>query len=48
MKKKYTYKNAVIYITIPNPKSETIYKATENFLRRLMVETKGETSKWRL
>lgn len=38
MKKKYIYKNAVVYITIGDESTNRIRDATENFLRKVMLE----------
>ena len=46
MEKKYTYENGIIYVLIPNKESRTIRRATEKFLRKVIVENKGANSKW--
>lgn len=38
MKKKYIYKNAVIYVNISNINMNGVRTATENFLRKVIKE----------
>ena len=40
MGKRYTYKNAVVYIITPENSISNIYKATEMFLKKVLVEQK--------
>jgi ABC-type ATPase involved in cell division len=42
MKKKYIYENAVVYITICDKSTNRIRKATENFLRKVILEKEKE------
>ena len=38
MERTYTYDNAIVHITIPNKSSQHIRKATEIFLKKVMLE----------
>lgn len=38
MKKIYNYKNCVITITVQEENTNTLYKATENFLKKVVKE----------
>lgn len=46
MKKKYTYENGTIYVLLPDKESKTIRRATEEFLRKVIIENEGANSKW--
>lgn len=41
MERKYTYENAIIFVSRSSDQNQNIISATENFLKKVMIE-KGE------
>ena len=42
MTKKYIYENAVVYITIGEKSADNIRKATEKFIRKVILEKENK------
>lgn len=42
MTKKYIYENAVVYITIGEKTADNVRKATEKFLRKVILEKENK------
>ena len=46
MEKRYVYENGIIYVLIPDNNFQTIHRATEDFLRRVVTDNRGGFRKW--